>query len=100
VTRTGPGSDFERDVLKVIRGLRRGDVVTYGEIALEAGYPKLSRGVGAVLSRNDDPKLPWWRVVNATGRLVPDHEIEQARRLVAEGIHVDLEAGRVPRFRS
>jgi methylated-DNA-protein-cysteine methyltransferase-like protein len=97
MTETGPGSDFDAVVTKVIRSLREGDVVTYGEIALEAGYPGLSRAVGALLSRNDDAKLPWWRVVNASGRLVPGHEADQARRLRAEGVDVDLDAGRVAR---
>ncbi len=34
-------------------------------------------------------------MVNASGRLVPGHEAEQARRLRAEGVEVDLERGRV-----
>jgi methylated-DNA-protein-cysteine methyltransferase-like protein len=51
--------------------------------------------VGALLARNEDPKIPWWRVVNATGRLVPGHEREQARRLRTEGVAVDLTVGRV-----
>jgi methylated-DNA-protein-cysteine methyltransferase-like protein len=97
VTPTGPGSDFEAAVIRVLRSLRRGDVVTYGEVATEAAYPGLSRAVGALLARNDDPNLPWWRVVNAAGRLVPEHEAEQGRRLRAEGVEVDLAAGRVRR---
>lgn len=95
MTPTGPGSDFEAAVTRVLRSLRRGDVVTYGEVATEAGYPGLSRAVGALLARNEDPKIPWWRVVNATGRLVPGHEREQARRLRTEGVAVDLTVGRV-----
>jgi hypothetical protein len=37
-------------------------------------------------------------VVTSTGRLVPGHEVEHARRLRAEGVEVDDLAGRV-RFR-
>ena len=97
MTVTGPGSDFERAVLAVLRAVRPGEVVTYGEVAVEAGYPGLSRAVGALLSGGAH-SVPWWRVVNASGRLVPGHEVEQARRLRAEGVEVDEVARRV-RFR-
>lgn len=77
----------ERDerIVDVIRSLRQGDVVSYGDIAEDAGYPKLSRLVGRLLATSDDPDLPWWRVVNSSGRLVPGHEREQSSRLRAEG---------------
>ena len=79
----------ERDarILAVIRSLMPGEVVTYGDIAEDAGYPKLSRMVGRLLSITDDD-LPWWRVVNATGRLVPGHEREQTAQLRSEGVTV------------
>jgi methylated-DNA-protein-cysteine methyltransferase-like protein len=96
MTDTGAGSAFERDVLAVLRSLRKGDVVTYGEVALEAGYPRLSRAVGALLARGEH-RVPWWRVVNASGRLVPGHETTQAERLRKEGVIVDLDAKRVRR---
>jgi methylated-DNA-protein-cysteine methyltransferase-like protein len=100
VTATGPGSAFEAAVKRVLRAVPKGDVVTYGEVALEAGYPRLSRAVGALLARGDDATLPWWRVVNASGRLVPDHEAEQARRLRAEGVEIDASTGHVRRLRT
>jgi methylated-DNA-protein-cysteine methyltransferase-like protein len=78
--------DFEDTVAAVIRTLRRGEVATYGEVAREAGRPRAARAVGNVLARRDD--LPWWRVVASTGRLVPGHEAEQARRLRGEGVAV------------
>jgi alkylated DNA nucleotide flippase Atl1 len=60
--------------------------VTYGEIAEEVGHPGAARAVGNVVADSDD--LPWWRVVTASGRLVPGHEREQAERLQAEGVAV------------
>ena len=79
----------ERDdrIIDVIRSLREGEVVTYGDIAEDAGYPKLSRLVGRILATTDE-ELPWWRVVNSVGRLVPGHEREQAAQLRSEGIKV------------
>lgn len=79
----------ERDqrIIDVIRSLRDGEVVTYGDIADVAGYPKMSRLVGRLLAATDDD-LPWWRVVNAAGRLVPGHEREQTALLKSEGVTV------------
>jgi methylated-DNA-protein-cysteine methyltransferase related protein len=75
-------------ILAVIRSLREGEVVTYGDIAADAGFPGLSRLVGRLLATVDDD-LPWWRVVNAGGRLVPGHEREQTRLLRREGTRTD-----------
>jgi methylated-DNA-protein-cysteine methyltransferase related protein len=77
---------FEEAVAEVLAGLGEGDVVTYGEVAAEAGYPGAARAVGRFLATHDGQ--PWWRVVTGTGRLVPDHEEEHTRRLRAEGIRV------------
>lgn len=72
-------------VLAALRTVGPGEVVTYGELAREAGSPRQSRLVGRILAEGH-PDVPWWRVVTATGRLVPGHEAEQRRRLVAEGV--------------
>jgi len=88
-------ADFRPRVIKVLRGLRRGEVVSYGDVAAQAGFPGAARGVGAVLANAPEDDLPWWRVVTSTGRLVPGHEAEHARRLRAEG--VDVTDGRVRR---
>ena len=88
---------FEDDVLTVLHQLRPGDVVTYGEVAEEAGYPGAARAVGNVLRGSGIDDVPWWRVVTAAGRLVPGHEVEHARRLRAEGVEVN--DGRVGRAR-
>jgi len=82
---------FEEAVAAVLAELGAGDVVTYGEVAAEAGYPGAARAVGRFLATHEGQ--PWWRVVTSTGRLVPRHTDEHARRLRAEGVRV--EDGRV-----
>jgi methylated-DNA-protein-cysteine methyltransferase-like protein len=77
---------FEDAVEAVICSIPAGEVMTYGEVAAEAGFPGAARAVGNLLSGSDG--LPWWRVVAANGRLVPHHEAEHARRLRAEGVAV------------
>ena len=89
--------DPRRDyIIDVIRSLRDGEVVTYGDIAADAGFARHSRLVGRILATTEED-LPWWRVVNSVGRLVPGHEIEQAQLLRIEG--VECSAGRVRKAR-
>jgi methylated-DNA-protein-cysteine methyltransferase-like protein len=87
--------DFTDAVVAVIEAIPPGHVMAYGEIAEEAGFPGAARAVGNVV--RTVPGLPWWRVVTATGRLVPHHHQEHAERLRAEGVTV--RKGRVQRRR-
>lgn len=80
-------SGFEQAVVRVLHSIHPGEVVTYGEVAAEAGFPGAARAVGRILAM-DGNDVPWWRVVTASGRLVPGHEAEHARRLRAEGVAV------------
>lgn len=82
---------FVEAVQFVVRDLGRGEVVSYGEVARRAGYPRAARAVGNVLATTHG--LPWWRVVRANGELAAGHREEQARRLRREGVR--LGEGRV-----
>jgi methylated-DNA-protein-cysteine methyltransferase-like protein len=75
-------------VIAAIDGLAPGEVVSYGDIAAQAGYPGAARGVGAVLAHSAGDGLPWWRVVMADGRLAPGKEARQAVLLIGEGVSV------------
>lgn len=78
---------FEDAVLEVISSLEPGEVVTYGEVADQAGFPGAARAVGTVL-RNCDGDIPWWRVVGAGGLIRTPRRVKQADLLVGEGILV------------
>ncbi len=80
-------TEFEAAVVQVLLATEPGDVLAYGEVAAEAGFPGAARAVGNVLKRVDE--LPWWRVVAASGRLIPHNPEEQAKRLAAEGVATD-----------
>lgn len=84
-------SEFTAAATRVVEGLEPGEVVSYGEVAEQAGFPGAARAVGNLLKASDG--LPWWRVVTASGRLVPGGEQRQAELLRAEGVRV--ENGRV-----
>lgn len=78
---------MQRRITEVIRSLNEGEVVSYGDIADVAGFPGQARLVGRLLAVSSDD-LPWWRVVTATGRLVPGQESLQRRMLADEGVEV------------
>lgn len=80
-------TDFQRHVVAVVSGLDAGEVVTYAEVALEAGHPGSAQAVANVLRRV--PGLPWWRVIPSSGRLYRTHEPTQRPLLEAEGVRVD-----------
>jgi len=81
----------------VIRRIPRGRVMTYGDVAAAAGHPRWARRVGYALSALADPKAPWWRVINAQGRISPGggrtpEGIDLQRDLLeAEGVDMNLE---------
>jgi len=85
-------------VLAVLRGLQPGEVMTYGEVAHDAGFPNAARAVGNLL-RMTDQDVPWWRVVRADGSLAKG--ARQRGRLEAEGVpfrgaRVDMRVARLP----
>lgn len=86
---TKPGSSRHADIVAVILALSEGEVVGYGDIADAAGHQGRARLVGRILAEySDSLDLPWWRVVNSQGRLVPGVEAEQAGLLRDEGVEV------------
>ena len=85
-----PLSTPEQRILAEIRAVPRGQVASYGAIARRAGLPGRARLVARILGRNDDPGLPWHRILRSDGRIAfppgsPEFA-EQSRRLRAEGV--------------
>ena len=59
---------FQRAVADALRGVPRGEVVTYGELAALAGFPGAARAAGSFCARNRFALLvPCHRVVGAGG---------------------------------
>ncbi len=82
-----PGVERTRRIIDVLMALQPGEVTTYGDVAETAGYPRQSRLVGRILSTTD-LDVPWWRVVDAAGRLVPGNERTQSGLLAEEDVIV------------
>ncbi len=84
----GRSAERERRIVDVLMTLQAGEVTTYGDVAAVAGYPRNARLVGRILQTTEQ-EVPWWRVVNSAGRLVPGHEREQRRLLLEEDVVVN-----------
>jgi len=79
-------------ITEAIRKVPKGEIAGYGEIARRAGLPGRARMVARLLSDNDDPELPWHRILRSDGRIAfpkdSPHYVEQIKRLRSEGVEV------------
>ena len=78
---------LQRAIEETLRDLRAGDVVSYGFVAEQAGYPGRARAVGTYLATHHDAPN-WWRVVAANGELRAPRPDLQAELLGREGVTV------------
>lgn len=62
-------SAFRNKVLVVVRGIPKGSLMTYGQVARAAGNPRAARAVGAILRKNANTNVPCHRVIRADGTL-------------------------------
>jgi methylated-DNA-protein-cysteine methyltransferase-like protein len=86
--------DFTREVIRLIKAVPPGKVVTYGQIASMAGlYSSVRRVVWILHSSTEKEGLPWHRVVNRKGgiSLKPGAGYERQKALLQkEGIVFDV----------
>lgn len=93
---------FTIKVLKIIKSIPYGKVMTYGQIAFSAGQPFGARQVARLLhtmSQKED--LPWHRVINAKGMISLGGElgIIQKSLLVDENVEFKNNKINLNRFR-
>jgi len=60
---------FREKVLQVVRGIPKGQVMTYGGVAKKAGNAKAARAVGMYMKNNYDPTVPCHRVIRSDGTI-------------------------------
>lgn len=87
-------TQFQEAVLRVVRLVPPGKVVSYGQVAAYVGTPRAARQVGWTLrSMEGTPDFPWWRVLNNAGLITIkgnrfNDAQQQAELLQAEGVAV------------
>ena len=80
-------------MLERVRAIPAGFVSTYGDVS-----PGAPRFAGTVLFHDDDPDLPWWRVVRADGSLAKrdrQRALLRAEGVPFKGARVDMSLARV-----
>lgn len=82
---------FTREVLRVMKLIPKGKVATYAQIAALAGRPQAVRGVVWILhSLSTIEELPWFRVINAKGKIsfpeMSPQALRQKKLLASEGV--------------
>ncbi len=60
---------FKERALAIVRKIPKGKVLSYGQVANAAGYPRAARAVGTLMSHNHDESVPCHRVVRSDGRI-------------------------------
>lgn len=81
--------DLGELVRRAVRAIPAGRVATYGDVAELIGCGP--RQVGRIMA-TDAADTPWWRVVNAAGRM-PGHLLAEAREhWDAEGMQLNRDA--------
>jgi methylated-DNA-protein-cysteine methyltransferase-like protein len=80
----------------MVRRIPRGQVATYGQIAVMLGWPRAARAVGYAM-RHCPPGVPWHRVVNASGGISLRANVSGmlTQRLLLEQEGVPVRKGRV-----
>lgn len=63
------GTAFAQKVYAVVAKIKKGDTLTYKEVARRAGRPNAYRAVGNILNKNRDPKVPCHRVIRSDGNV-------------------------------
>ncbi len=66
-------TSFKDKVLKIVARIKKGDTLSYGEVARRAGNPKAARAVGRILNTYDSrvhKSIPCHRVIGAGGELI------------------------------
>lgn len=86
-----PEVQLRSKVYALMAELPADKVTTYGDLAAMAGHPNAARIVGGI-AHNGPDKLPWHRLVNASGGLAvgfPGGQDVQRQLLAQDGIQCD-----------
>ena len=80
-------------IISVVNTIPVGQVVSYGQVALYVGLPRGARVVGWILRGLEGVDIPWWRVINNSGRISIkgnryNSPADQRKLLRREGVEV------------
>jgi methylated-DNA-protein-cysteine methyltransferase-like protein len=83
--------NFDKAIQHIVSSIRPGHVMSYGEVARAAGFPRHARMVSHAMARCAEP-LPWHRVVKSDRTLAFDAGSEpynkQKQLLEKDGVYL------------
>jgi methylated-DNA-[protein]-cysteine S-methyltransferase len=64
------GTEFQKSIWREIKKIKKGEVLTYKELAVKIGKPKAYRAVANAVGKNPYPiKIPCHRVIRSDGKI-------------------------------
>ena len=92
-------SQFERAVYEALLAVPGGKVISYGDLAKKAGFPKAARAVGSALNKNPfAPRVPCHRVVKSSGEVGGFAHGTERKIAILQKEGVKIEKGRIVEF--
>ena len=86
---------FKERVLKIVKKIPRGKVLTYKKVAEIARNPRAFRAVGNILNKNRSPKIPCHRVIRSDGKVGRYNKGVKQKILLLRKENVKLENGKI-----
>lgn len=84
-------SKFDQAIWQTVAAIKPGQVMSYGQVARSAGFPRHARMVSKAMARSPE-KLPWHRVIKSDFTLAFNTDSEaytlQQGLLEKEGIYI------------
>ncbi len=85
-------TEFQQDVTDALKKVKKGQTVSYQELAKLSGHPKAYRAVATFCKKNWDSDIPCHRVVHSDGRVGKYNREggtdEKIAKLEAEGVEI------------
>ena len=82
---------FDKAIWDIVSSIKPGHVMSYGEVARAAGFPRHARMVSKAMSRSDT-QLPWYRIIRSDRTLaftVGSEAYKKQKDLLAqEGVQI------------
>ena len=93
--------EFDKAIYDVVSSIKPGHVMSYGEVARTAGFPRHARMVSKALCRSGTP-LPWHRVIKSDRTLAfePGSEAFRKQNDLLEKEGFQISNGKVVPFES
>lgn len=86
---------FSKKVWQVVCAIPKGQVLSYAEVARQAGFPGAARAVGTRMKQNFDTARPCHRVIRSDGTLGQYNRGAAAKERVLKAEGVVVKKGKV-----